>query len=137
MLPVAKKLIQYQSLGLNVIVANKNGGINSCDIPFNKNFDEFNRSYIQLTQQVAQSCENYEIDDAMIIGTSSLVKYDIDGVVNMYSGIFNNPFLIWGKITDSAESKILKLSFQFHHVQMDGEEACQFLENLQNEITTL
>jgi len=25
------------------------------------------------------------------------VNYEIDGAVGMYSGIFNNPFLIWGK----------------------------------------
>ena len=31
------------------------------------------------------------------IGTSALVQYDIDGAVGMYSGIFNNPFIIWGR----------------------------------------
>lgn len=31
----------------------------------------------------------------MVIGTSALAKYVIDGATGMYSG-FNNPFMIWG-----------------------------------------
>lgn len=72
----------------------------------------------------------------MIIGTSSLVKYDIDGVVNMSSGIFNNPFVLWGKYPDHLKTT-LQVSFQFHHVQMDGMEACKFLEKLQKRIDDL
>ena len=55
--------------------------------------------------------------------------YDIDGLVNMYCSL-NNPILIWGKQLDGK----LKVSFQFHHVQMDGLEACEFLERVQKEI---
>lgn len=130
-LPVGKKLIEYDCIGIDVIVANKKGEINSCDIPFAADLDKFNKSYLELTKNVYNKCQNYEISDRMIIGTSSLIKYDIDGVVNMYSGVFNNPFLIWGKYEKKGLKKILKLSFQFHHVQMDGKQACQFLENIQ------
>ncbi|MCI1951338.1 MAG: CatA-like O-acetyltransferase, family 2 [Clostridiales bacterium] len=132
LLPVGKKMIEYDSIGVDVIVANKKGEINSCDIPFVSDLEEFNKSYLQLTKRVYEKCENYEIGDRMIVGTSSLIKYDIDGVVNMYSGVFNNPFVIWGKYKRKGLKKILKLSFQFHHVQMDGEQACQFLENIQS-----
>lgn len=131
LLPVGQKMYQYDRLGINVIVANKDGGINSCDIPFHKDLDTFNQAYLSLTERVAQTAEDYAIEGSMMIGTSTLVKYDLDGVVNMYSGIFNNPFLIWGKYQDSADGTVLKLSFQFHHVQMDGEHACHFLERLQ------
>jgi chloramphenicol O-acetyltransferase type A len=55
----------------------------------------------------------------------------------MYSGIFNNPFVVWGKYFTEKEKTKLKLSFQFHHVQMDGEQACQFLDKLENVIGTL
>ncbi len=34
----------------------------------------------------------------MVIGTSAIVDTEIDGAVGMNSGIFNNPFMIWGKI---------------------------------------
>lgn len=73
----------------------------------------------------------------MIIGTSSLIHHEIDGVINMYSGIFNNPFLIWGKYKTIDKTTTLRISFQFHHVQMDGYEACQFLDEIQNQINDL
>ena len=90
-----------------------------------------------LTQKVRETCEDYEIEDHMIIGTSSLVKYEIDGVMNMYSGIFNNPFMIWGRYRKEGSTYKLQVSFQFHHVQMDGMEACEFLERLQKYISEL
>ena len=70
----------------------------------------------------------------MVIGTSALVQYDIDGAVGMYSGIFNNPFIIWGKYRRSLFKTNLTLSFQFHHTQMDGAHAARFLDLLQQEI---
>lgn len=131
LLPVDKKMMEYDSIGVDVIVANKQGGLNSCDIPFSTELDKFNQSYLSLTEAVYEKCEDHELTDSMIVGTSSLVKYEIDGVVNFYSGIFNNPFVIWGKYRRMGLKKILKLSFQFHHVQMDGEQACRFLDNIQ------
>ena len=137
MLPVGKKMMEYDKIGVNVIVANEKGGINSCDIPMTDKLEEFNQLYVQLTEQVRRACTDHEITDHMMIGTSSLVKYDIDGAVNMYSGIFNNPFLIWGKYREETGGVKLPISFQFHHVQMDGMEACAFLENVQKCIRTL
>ena len=32
LLPVGKKMMEYEKIGVNVIVANRDGGINSCDI---------------------------------------------------------------------------------------------------------
>ena len=137
MLPVGKKMMEYDKIGVNVIVANEKGGINSCDIPMTDKLEEFNQLYVQLTEKVRRACTDHEITDHMMIGTSSLVKYDIDGAVNMYSGIFNNPFLIWGKYREETGGVKLPISFQFHHVQMDGMEACAFLENVQKCIRTL
>lgn len=73
----------------------------------------------------------------MVIGTSALVQYDIDGAVGMYSGIFNNPFMIWGKYRKHWFKTTLTVSFQFHHTQMDGAHAAHFLELLQKEIMEL
>ena len=97
MLPVGKKLIQYDTIAVNTIVANKNGEVSSCDIPFSEDLNQFNHNYLQLTQQVAETCQNHDLTESMVIGTSALVNYEIDGAIGMYSGIFNNPFLIWGK----------------------------------------
>ena len=134
LLPVGKKLVEYDSLGVNVIVANREGGINTCDIPFQRDLNAFAQSYETLTAHVRECCENYDLEGSMIVGTSSLARFDVDGAVNFYSGIFNNPFLIWGRYRKKGFRKVLKLSFQFHHVQMDGEHACRFLDLIQHEI---
>jgi chloramphenicol O-acetyltransferase type A len=55
----------------------------------------------------------------------------------MNSGIFNNPFMIWGRYKKRWFRYYLPLSFQFHHVQMDGAHAGKFLANLQEEIERL
>lgn len=56
----------------------------------------------------------------MVIGTSALAGYEIDGTVNIYAGCYNPPFLIWGKYRKKWLRTTLPVSFQFHHTQMDG-----------------
>ena len=137
MLPVGEKLIKYDSLAVNTIVANSAGEIGSCDVPFNKNLYQFNEDYLRLTAQVAETNENHDIADSMVIGTSALAQYDIDGAIGMYSGIFNNPFMIWGRYRRNLFKTYLTMSFQFHHTQMDGAHAARFLNLLQKEIVEL
>lgn len=80
------------------MVATRNGGIATCDIPVSDNLEQFDRDYRTLTGQVRESGESYELgEDYMVIGTSALAGYEIDGAVNIYAGCYNNPFLIWGK----------------------------------------
>lgn len=134
MLPVGKKLMKYNSIAVNTIVANSNGEINSCDVPFSEDIETFNRQYLYLTKEAARTCRNYDITDSMVIGTSALVQYNIDGAVGMYSGIFNNPFMIWGKYHECIFKTTLTVSFQFHHTQMDGAHAAMFLNRLQETI---
>ncbi len=137
MLPVGDKLMQYDALAVNTIVANQEGEVSSCDVPFDEDLAVFNQQYLQLTSQVAQNCVNHDITDRMVIGTSALAKYEIDGAVGMYSGVFNNPFLIWGKYKRCFFKTTLTISFQFHHTQMDGAHAARFLNELQKEIEML
>ncbi len=134
MLPVGDKLIRYDSVAVNTIVADKRGEVSSCDIPFSENLAVFNADYLRLTRQVAETCENHDLTDSMVIGTSALAQYEIDGAVGMYSGIFNNPFMIWGRYRKGFLKTDLTVSFQFHHTQMDGAHAAKFLELLQKEI---
>ena len=110
MLPIGRKLMQYDNLAAD---------------------------YLRLTKQVAESCRNHDLTDSMVIGTSALAQYEIDGAVGMYSGVFNNPFLIWTKYKRRLWKCTLTVSFQFHHTQMDGAHASRFLENLQKEIGNL
>ncbi len=134
LLPVGDKLIRYDNIAVNTIVADKRGEVSSCDLPFTTDFVQFNRHYLQLTKQVAESCRNHDLPDSMVIGTSALVQFDIDGAVGMYSGIFNNPFMIWGRYRKKWFKTTLTVSFQFHHTQMDGAHAARFLDLLQQEI---
>ena len=134
MLPVGRKLIQYDSIAVNTIVANREGEVSSCDVPFSDNLQQFNADYLRLTKQVAESCRNHDLTDSMVIGTSALAQYEIDGAVGMYSGVFNNPFMIWGKYRRHLWKRTLTVSFQFHHTQMDGAHASRFLDSLQREI---
>ena len=137
LLPVEDKLMQYDTIGVNTIVANRKGEVSSCDIPFTDDLFEFNQHYIHLTTQVADSCINHDLHESMVIGTSALAKYEIDGAVGMYSGIFNNPFMIWGKYKRHLFKTTLTVSFQFHHTQMDGAHASMFLDRTQSEINNI
>lgn len=137
MLPVGDKLMQYDSIAVNTIVENRIGEVSSCDIPYSDDLWQFSADYERLTRQVAESCENHDLTDSMVIGTSALARHEIDGAVGMYSGIFNNPFMIWGKYRRGWLRTSLTVSFQFHHTQMDGAHAARFLDLLQREIADI
>jgi chloramphenicol O-acetyltransferase type A len=137
-LPVGDKLMQYESIAVNTIVANSAGEVSSCDLPYCEDLAQFNNDYMRLTNQVAQSCTDHDLSqESMVIGTSAMAQYEIDGAVGMYSGVFNNPFMIWGKYKRSWFKTTLTVSFQFHHTQMDGAHASRFLDGLQREIDSL
>lgn len=138
LLPVGDKLIQYDSLAVNTIVKNKCGEVSSCDISQNDLLNEFNAEYLNHTALVAENCTDRDLSESsMVIGTSAIIDTEIDGAVGMNSGIFNNPFIIWGRYKKKFFKFYLTLSFQFHHTQMDGAHAGRFLANLQNEINIL
>ncbi len=137
LLPVGQKLVRYDKLAVNTVVAAKAGGINTCDVPFSDDLERFAQDYLHLTQRVRETCENYDLEDHMVIGTSALAQYEIDGAVNIYAGFYNNPFLIWGKYRRKLFKTLLPVSFQFHHTQLDGIPAAKFLERLQKEISAL
>lgn len=137
-LPVGDKLIQYDKIAVNTIVKNKDREVSSCDILYTDDLQKFNQDYLKYTVQVAEMCQDRDLsDDCMVIGTSAIVDTEIDGAVGMNSGIFNNPFIIWGKYRKKVFRYYLPISFQFHHTQMDGAHAGRFLENLQNEINRI
>lgn len=134
LLPVKDKLFEYDEFAINVIVKNKRGGINSCDIPYNDNLETFNNDYKILTQKTADSCESIFKEDSMIIGTSAMVATELECIVNQFTDKFLNPMVMWGKYRKKWFKTLLPISFQFHHVQMDGGDAAQFLELLQKVI---
>ena len=134
-LPVDEKLIQYDTIAVNTIVKNNAGEVSSCDILFSDDLEVFMQEYMKYTTQVAETAHDRDLSgNCMVIGTSAIVDTELDGVVGMNSGIFNNPFLFWGRYRKKGFRYYLPISFQFHHTQMDGAHAGRFLENLQKEI---
>ena len=137
-LPVGDKLMQYDTIAVSTIVRNSDGEVSCCDIKYSDDLDTFNQEYVKYTSQVAQSCGERNLsNDSMVIGTSAIIETEIDGAVNMYTDLFKNPFLIWGRYRENQTKYSLPVSLQFHHTQMDGIHAGRFLENLQNEINRL
>ena len=137
-LPVGDKLMQYDTIAVNTIVKNRSGEVSSCDILYTDDLEAYNKEYLKYTSQVKDTCQDRDLsEDSMVIGTSAIIDTEIDGAVGMNSGIFNNPFIIWGKYRKKWFCYYLPLSFQFHHTQMDGAHAGRFLANLQEEIDKL
>ena len=105
---------------------------------FSADLNSFNQKYLKYTSEVSETCIDRDLsDENMVIGTSAIIDTEIDGAVGMNSGIFNNPFMIWGRYRKHLFRYFLPISFQFHHTQMDGAHAGKFLCRLQNEIESL
>ena len=136
-LPEHGQLFNYDCLAINVIVNNCNGGINSCDVPNCDDLEKFNRDYTALTQSASSSCQSTFVDDAMVIGTSAMTATELDGIVNQYTDQFSNPMVMWGRYRKKWLKVSLPISFQFHHVQMDGGHAAHFLEELQKVMNSI
>ena len=137
-LPVGRELVRYDAIAVNTIVKNKTGEVSSCDILYTENLDAFNREYLEHTARVAETCADRDLSEScMVIGTSAIIDTELDGAVGMNSGIFNNPFLMWGRWRRGFFRYTLPISLQFHHTQMDGAHAGRFLANLQQEINEL
>ena len=137
-LPIGDKLFEYDSIAINTIVKNKNSEVSSCDLHFNEDLNSFNQEYLKYTSEAAETCIDRDLsDENMVIGTSAIIDTEIDGAVGMNSGIFNNPFMIWGRYRKQFFRYFLPISFQFHHTQMDGAHAGKFLCRLQKEIDSL
>ena len=137
MLPESGKLYKYDRLAINVIVNNKEGGINSCDILYTDDLEQFGQDYMALTQSASASCQSSFVDDAMVIGTSAMLATELYSIVNQYTDQFCNPMVMWGRYRKGWLRTTLPISFQFHHVQMDGGHAARFLEELQKTINTI
>ena len=137
LLPEQGKLFEYDRIAINVIVNNSKGGINSCDIPFTANINEFAKEYDKLTAEASAQCKSSFLEDYMIVGTSAMIQTELDSIVNQYTEKFSNPMVMWGRYRKQWLKTTLPISLQFHHTQMDGGHGATFLEQLQQEIKEL
>ena len=131
------KLYKYDRMAINVIAENAKGGLSFCDVAVTDDLEAFNANYTQLTEAISQTCQDILDDEAIIVGTSAVTGTELDSITNQYNGIFNNPFLAWGRYRKSWLKTTLPISFQFHHAQMDGKHAARFLEELQRIMNTI
>ena len=131
------KLYKYDRMAINVIVDNVKGGLSFCDVAVSDDLEAFNTNYTHLTETISQSCQDILDEEAVIVGTSAVTGTELDSITNQYSGIFNSPFLVWGRYRKGWLKTTLPISFQFHHAQMDGKHAARFLEELQRTINTI
>ena len=131
MLPQDGKLYKYDRMAINVIVNNVKGGLSFCDVAVSDDLEAFNANYLHLTETISQTCQDILDQEAVIVGTSAVTGTELDSITNQYSGIFNNPFLSWGRYRKGWLKTTLPISFQFHHAQMDGCQAARFMEELQ------
>ena len=136
-LPENDKLFKYDSIAINVIVNNSKGGLNSCDIAYTDDVEQFAKEYNLLTAQVSTQCKSSFLEDSMIVGTSAVIDTELDSIVNQYSDKFCNPMVMWGRYRRNWFRTTLPISFQFHHVQMDGVHGASFLEQLHQVINDL
>jgi chloramphenicol O-acetyltransferase type A len=136
-LPEGDRLFKYDRIAINVIVNNIKGGINSCDIPFVDDLEQFGSAYTSLTSEASNTCKSIFNEEYMIVGTSAMTATELDSIVNQYTDKFCNPMVMWGRYRKGWFKTTLPISFQFHHVQMDGGHAAQFLELLQKTINSI
>ena len=99
--------------------------------------EKFNEDYLALTQSAITACQSTFVEDAMVIGTSAMTTTGLDSIVNQYTDQFCNPMVMWGRYRKSWLKTTLSISFQFHHVQMDGGHAARFLDELQKTINSM
>lgn len=136
-LPEQGKFFKYNHIAINVIVNNIKGGLNSCDIPYSSDIKKFANDYLRLTTNASTNCTSSFLEDYMIVGTSAVIQTELDSIVNQYTDKFSNPMVMWGKYRKRWLKTTLPISFQFHHVQMDGAHAAKFLNLLQSKINRL
>lgn len=137
LLPTKEKFYRFDRLALNVIVNNAEGGISLCDVPYSDDLQQFSSDYDTITQKCAATCCDIFDEEANIVGTSAITATEFDCLINQYSGIYNNPYLAWGRYHRHWLRYKLGISIQFHHAQMDGTHAARFLEKLQQTINAL
>ena len=133
----ASRIEEFYMLPHNGKLYNVKGGLSFCDVAVSDDLEAFNANYMHLTETISQTCQDILDDEAVIVGTSAVTGTELDSIVNQYSGIYNNPFLAWGRYRKGWFKTTLPISFQFHHAQMDGSHAARFLEELQKTIKTI
>ncbi len=129
-----KELYESDKLSLIFMAKKKDGGLSYCQVPYEDNFYEFEKIYLQAIDYCYQNNCHKFIEGFAKIGTSTVPWTNLVGAINGYGPNFTNPFIIIPKYEKKFFKYYVNISFQSHHLQMDGEQVCKYLENLQKNI---
>lgn len=132
-----RKLFYDEKFNVSVVVRGKNGEFLNCDVPFTADATAFHSAYCELVKKVYDTGESHDETSGATIGTSTVLTGSFDGLVNLYSPQYLNPFLVWARYEKTFFGYFLNFSFQFHHAQMDGGEAAAFLSGLEQAIRSI
>ena len=88
--------------------------------------------------RAAADCQDHDLaEECRGIGTSAIIDTEIDGAAGMNSGIFNNPFMIWGGgIAAGRFGTSSRFPFSFT-IRRGMAHTPDVLANLQREICSL
>jgi chloramphenicol O-acetyltransferase type A len=131
------KLYRYDSLSIQVIVQDKKGKLAFCDVPFNDDLVEFNKSYLERTGMSYETGEDNLLPDRLMISTSALPYLQFDVCVNQYNPTYKNAFLVWGQFSRHLWKYSVRMSLNFCHLLMDGSHVATFFNNFQGAINGL
>jgi len=133
-----KQMVYAERLTIQTILNTKQGGLGFCDIPYCETLEEFSKYYDNNSRLVIKSSQHLLDTDGAPIYTSCVPNLYLDAAVNQYCNKFSQPFIVWGRYRKAFLWRYkLPISFQFHHVQMDGQTVGTFFNNLQEEFNKL
>lgn len=64
---MGREFPRYDSLAVSAIVKNRRGQVSSRDRPFSPDLTRFYRDYPRLTREAAESCQNRDLPESMVI----------------------------------------------------------------------
>jgi chloramphenicol O-acetyltransferase type A len=131
------KLYRYDALSIQVIVQDKNGKLAFCDVPYNDDLVEFNKSYLERTRRSYETGEDNLLPERLMISTSALPSLQFDVCVNQYNPTYKNAFLVWGQFSRYLWKYSVNMSLNFCHLLMDGSHVATLFNNFQKAINDL
>ena len=89
-LPQDDKMYRFSRLAIGPVVANSEGGINYCDIPYSDSIQQFSADYRSICSKAAAMCENICLDkEMMVIGTSAMIETELDCIATLPDGLIH------------------------------------------------
>lgn len=127
-------LFKSDKICLSFMSKKKNGFLAYCGVEYAEDFLTFEKQYnLAVKYCYENNCDKF-IEDSARIGTSTVPWTNLVGIINGYGPNFTNPFITLPKIEKKFFRYYINISFQSHHLQMDGEQACKYLENLEKNV---